>query len=110
LTVLTVTGTTLTGAVDREYSGVSVLRMSDLERLIEIVRGLPPKEIQESINFLEDRRNPGKPVSAEDFQRILDCAPEEDADEQTAVELREALREGGPSLTLDEMKREIGIA
>ena len=84
--------------------------MSDLERLIEIVRELPPNEIQELIDFLEDRRNPGKRISAEDFQRILDCAPEEDVDEQTAAELREALREGGPSLTLDEMKREIGIA
>ena len=84
--------------------------MSDLERLIEIVRGLPPNEIEELIDFLEDRRNLGKPVSAEEFQRILDCAPEEDVDEQTAAELREALREGGPSSTLDEMKREIGIA
>jgi len=84
--------------------------MSDLERLIEIARGLPPNEIQELIDLLEDRRNPGERFSAEDFHRILDCAPEEDIDEQTAAELREALREGGPSLTLDEMKREIGIA
>jgi hypothetical protein len=84
--------------------------MSDLERLIEMVRGLPAKEVEQLINLLEDRRNPGKPVSAEDFQRILDCAPEEDVDEQTAAELREALREVGPSLTIDEMKREIGIA
>jgi hypothetical protein len=84
--------------------------MSDLERLIEMARGLPPNEIQELIDFLEDRRNPPKPVSAEEFQRILDCAPEEDVDEETAAELREALREGGPSLTLDQVKREIGIA
>jgi hypothetical protein len=84
--------------------------MSDLERLIEIVRELPPNEIRQLIDLLEDRRNTGKPVSAEDFQRILDCAPKEDVDEQTAAELREALREGGPSLTLDEMKRQIGIA
>jgi len=84
--------------------------MSDLERLIEIVRGLPPNEIEELIGFLEERRRPGKRISAEDFQRILDSAPGQDIDEQTAAELREALREGGPSLTLDEMKREIGIA
>ena len=74
--------------------------MSDLERLIEIVRELPPNEIQELLDFLEDQRNSGKRISAEDFQRILDCAPEEDVDEQTAAELREALRDGGPSLTL----------
>ena len=74
--------------------------MSDLERLIEIVRELPPNEIQELLDFLEDQRNSGKRISAEDFQRILDCAPGEDVDEQTAAELREALRDGGPSLTL----------
>ena len=74
--------------------------MSDLERLIEIARELPPNEIQELLDFLEDRRNPEKRIAVEDFQRILDCAPEEDVDEQTAAELREALRDGGPSITL----------
>jgi len=62
------------------------------------------------IEQLGDRRSPGPRLSAEEFQRVLDCAPQEDVEAETAAELREALQDGGPRLTLDEMKREIGIA
>ncbi|MDZ4801726.1 MAG: hypothetical protein SGI92_26515 [Bryobacteraceae bacterium] len=59
--------------------------MSDKQRLLTIVESLPPEQVRALLG------NAPAPLDA--FQRALRAAPPEELNEETAAELREALRD-----------------
>jgi hypothetical protein len=80
--------------------------MSDLERLIEIARGLPPQKVHALLSVAEQML----PVATdEEFFRKLDAQPSVDVDDQTANELREGLADLGETVSHGEMKRQLGL-
>jgi len=81
--------------------------MSDLERLIEIARVLPPAKIHALLTVAEQMTDY---VSDEEFLRKINSAPPLDLDEETATELRTALGERGDTISHEELKRELGLA
>ena len=66
------------------------MRMSELERLIEIARALPPLKVHALLTVAEQMTDF---VSDEEFLRRINAAPPLDVDEETAEELRTALSE-----------------
>ena len=48
-------------------------------------------------------------ASAYEFEQFLATVPEEDVDKRTATELDEALNETGPSIPLEEVRRNLGL-
>ena len=80
--------------------------MSDLERLIEIVRSLPPPKIQALLTVAERMT---EPVSDEEFLRKINAAPPLDVDQETAAELRSTLRERHETISHEELKHELDL-
>jgi hypothetical protein len=80
--------------------------MSDLERLIEIARALPPAKIHALLTVAKRMTDY---VSDEEFLRKIGSAPPLDVDEQTAAELRAALSEHGETVSHEELKRQLGL-
>ena len=81
--------------------------MSDLERLIEIVRVLPPAKVHALLTVAEQLTGY---VSDEEFLRKINSAPPLDVDEETAAELRAALSERGETISHEELKHKLGLA
>ena len=80
--------------------------MSDLERLIEIVRVLPPVKVHALLSVAEQMTGY---VSDEEFMGKIDSAPAIDVDAETAAELRAALAERGTTISHEDLKRELGL-
>ena len=81
--------------------------MSELERLIEIVRVLPPSKVHALLTVAEQMTGY---VSDEEFLRTINSAPPLDVDEETAVELRLALSEHSETISHEELKHKLGLA
>ena len=64
--------------------------MSDLERLIEIVRTLPPLKVHALLTVAEQMTGY---ISDEEFLRKINSAPAVEVDQDTAADLRSALAE-----------------
>ncbi len=79
--------------------------MSDLERLIEIARVLPPAKVHALLSVAEQMT---EYISNEEFLLNINSAPPLDVDEETAAELRAALAERGETIGHQELKRELG--
>ena len=80
--------------------------MSDLERLIEIARELPPAKVHALLTVAEQMTGY---VSDEEFLEKINSAPPLDVDEQTAEELRAALSERGETVSHEELTRRLGL-
>lgn len=81
--------------------------MSDLDRLIEIARLLPPEKIQALLAVAE--RLKGN-LDEQAFFRRINSPPPLDVDPETAAELRAALAECGETVSREEALRELGLA
>jgi hypothetical protein len=81
--------------------------VNELERLIEIVRVLPPSKVHALLTVAEQMTGC---VSDEEFLRTINSAPPLDVDEETAMELRLALSERGETISHEELKRKLGLA
>jgi hypothetical protein len=81
--------------------------MNELERLIEIVRVLPPSKVHELLTVAEQMTDH---ISDQEFLRTINSAPPLDVDEETAVELRLALAERSETIGHEELKRKLGLA
>jgi hypothetical protein len=81
--------------------------MSDLERLIEIARVLPPVKVHALLSVAEQMTGC---VSDDEFLRKLNAAPAMDVDDETATGLRVALAERGTTIGHEDLKRELGLA
>ena len=79
--------------------------MNDTDYLHGIIDTLPQHQVQALLTLLE----PVRPISNEEFVRILANAPEEEIDDETGAELLAAEAEEGPYTTHDEMKRLLGL-
>jgi hypothetical protein len=77
--------------------------MSDLDRLHEIIDGLPPQQVHALLILLV----PPEPISAEEFNRRLAGAPEEQVDEETIARILAAEAEEGESISHGEMMRRL---
>ena len=80
--------------------------MSELERLIEIARLLPPAKVHALLSVAEQMTDY---VSDEEFLRKINSAPPLDVDEETAAELRAALSERGETVSHEELKNKLGL-
>jgi hypothetical protein len=80
--------------------------MSDLERLIEIARVLPPAKVHALLTVAEQMTDY---VSDEEFLQKINSAPALDVDVETAEELRIALGERGETISHEELKRKLGL-
>ncbi len=80
--------------------------MSELERLIEIARLLPPAKVHALLSVAEQMTDY---VSDEEFLRKINSAPPLDLDEDTAAELRAALSERGETVSHEELKNKLGL-
>ncbi len=80
--------------------------MSEVERLIEIVRVLPPSKVHALLSVAEEMTGQ---VSEDEFLRKISSAPPVDVDAETAEELRAALAERGATTSHDDLKRELGL-
>ncbi len=81
--------------------------MSDLERLIEIARELPPAKVHALLSVAEQMTDY---VSDEEFLRKINSAPPLDIDEETAAELCVALSERGETISHEKLKHKLGLA
>ncbi len=81
--------------------------MSDLDRLIEIARVLPPAKVHALLTVAELMNDY---VPDEEFRRKIDAAPPLDVDDETAQELRNALGERSDTIGHDELKRKLGLS
>ncbi len=81
--------------------------MSELERLIEIARALPPAKLRALLGVAEQMTDY---VPDEEFRRKINAAPPLEVDSKTADELRNALRERGDTTGHDELKRKLGLS
>jgi len=79
--------------------------MSDLDRLREIIDGLPPRQVQALLTLLA----PPGPISDEEFARRLAEAPEEEVDEGTAARILAAEAERGEIISHGELKQRLGL-
>ena len=80
--------------------------MSDLERLLEIARALPPRKVHALLTAAEKMMGY---VLDDEFLRSINSAPPLDLDEDTAMELRAALAERGETISHDELKQQLGL-
>lgn len=80
--------------------------MSDLDRLIEIARLLPPAKVHALLTVAEQMTDY---VSEEEFLSKINSAPPIDVDEETGRALRTALSDRGETITHEELKRELGL-
>jgi hypothetical protein len=80
--------------------------MSDLDRLIEIARDLPPAKVHALLSVAEQMTGY---LSNEEFPRKINSAPPLDVDEETAAELRVALSDRGATISHEELKQELGL-
>ncbi len=80
--------------------------MSELERLIEIARVLPPAKVHALLTVAEQMSDY---VSDEEFLRKINSAPPVDVDEETAAELRAALSERSETISHEELKHKLGL-
>ena len=80
--------------------------MSELERLIEIARVLPPAKVHALLTVAEHMTGY---VSDEEFLRKINSAPPLDIDEETAVDLRAALSDRGETIGHEELKHSLGL-
>ncbi len=80
--------------------------MSDLERLLEIARELPPEEVHVLLSIAKQMTDA---LSDEEFLRKINSAPPIDIDEATAADLRSALAERGATISHRRLKRELGL-
>jgi len=80
--------------------------MSELERLIEIARVLPPAKVHALLSVAEQMTDQ---VSDEEFLRKLDSTPPLDVDPETARELRAVLGERGETISHEELKTKLGL-
>ncbi len=80
--------------------------MSELERLIEIARALPPAKVHALLGVAEQMTDY---VPDEEFLRKINSAPPLDVDEETAAELRAALSESCETISHEELKHELGL-
>ena len=80
--------------------------MSERERLIEIVRVLPPAKVHALLTVAEQM---SESVSSEEFLRKISPAFPLDVDEETAGELRTALSERGETIGHEERKGQLGL-
>ena len=78
--------------------------MSDLDRLHQIIEGLPPRQIRALLTLLEARQ----PISHEEFAARLAEAAEEEVDEETTARVLAAESEVGEDVSHDELKRRLG--
>jgi hypothetical protein len=81
--------------------------MSELERLIEIARVLPPAKVHALLTVAEQMTGC---VSQEEFLRTINAAPPLDVDEETAADLRVALSGRGETISHEELKQRLGLA
>jgi alpha-D-ribose 1-methylphosphonate 5-triphosphate synthase subunit PhnL len=81
--------------------------MSELERLIEIARVLPPAKVHALLTVAEQMTGY---VSQEEFLRTINAAPPLDVDKETAEELRLALSGRGETISHEELKQKLGLA
>jgi hypothetical protein len=81
--------------------------MNEMERLIEIVRVLPPSKVHALLTVAEQMTDY---VSDQEFLRTINAAPPLDVDEETAAELRLALSERGETIGHEELKQKLGLA
>ena len=81
--------------------------MSELERLIEIARMLPPAKVHALLTVAEQMTDY---VSDEEFLRKVNSAPPLDVDAETAEELRTAMAERGATISHEDLKRGLGLA
>ncbi|MBI3684627.1 MAG: hypothetical protein HY235_30010 [Acidobacteria bacterium] len=81
--------------------------MSELDRLIEIARALPPLKVHALLTVAEQMTDY---VSDDEFLRKINSAPAIDVDDETAAELRLALAERGATISHEKLKRELGLA
>jgi hypothetical protein len=80
--------------------------MSELERLIEIARVLPPAKVHALLSVAEQMIDY---VSDEEFLRKIKSASPLDVDGETAAELRAALSERGETISHEELKSHLGL-
>jgi len=79
--------------------------MGELDRLHQIIDGLPPQQVRALLTLLVAPQ----PISDEDFAQRLAEAPEEEADEETTASILAAEAEQGESISHGEMKRRLGL-
>ena len=80
--------------------------MSELERLIEIARELPPAKVHALLTVAEQMT---EYVSDERFLQRINSAPPLDIDEETAAELRAALSGRAETIGHEELKHKLGL-
>ena len=78
--------------------------MSELERLLEIARVLPPAKVRALLTVAEQMTGH---VSGEEFLRKINAALPLDLDEETAAQLRSALSERGETIGHAELGRSL---
>lgn len=81
--------------------------MSDLDRLLEIVRNLPPEKIH-ALLAVAERLTRG--LEDDTFLRRINSAPPLDVHRETAAELRAALAECDETISREQALRELGLA
>jgi len=79
--------------------------MSDLDRLHEIIDGLPPRQIGALLALLDTWR----PIGNEEFARRLAEAPEEEVDEESTARILAADAEQGENISHEELKQRLGL-
>jgi hypothetical protein len=80
------------------------IRMSELDRLIEIAQVLPAEKVHALLTVAEQMTDY---VSDEEFLRKINSQVPVDVDEETAAELRSALSERGETISHGELKRRL---
>jgi hypothetical protein len=78
--------------------------MSDLDRLHEIIDGLPPHQVHALLTLLAPPA-----LTDEEFTRFLAEAPEEEVDEETVASVLAAEAEEGDILSHGELKHRLGL-
>ncbi len=79
--------------------------MSDLDRLHEIIDGLPPQQVHALLLLLA----PPQPISDEEFARRIAMAAEEDVDEDTTARIIAAEAERGETVSHSDLKQQLGL-
>lgn len=80
--------------------------MSELERLIEIARVLPPAKVHALLTVAEQMTDY---LPDEQFLRKINSTSPLDVDEETAEELRAALSERGETVSHEELRHQLGL-
>ena len=79
--------------------------MSDLDRLHDIIDGLPQKQIHALLTLLDSLC----PIGDDEFARRLAEAPDEETDEETIIRVLAAEAEQGENVTHEDLKRRLGL-